>query len=94
LTGADGSNQCSGLALEPKAKGILLMARSGYPAPSRRILICKTFLKYMKKYSPGADPATSLSLPAFEYMLMIWETGKANRVSNSQLTGQGYSTTT
>jgi len=70
----------------PKAKGILLMARSGYPAPQSTDPDMQTFLKYMKKYSPGADPAASLSLPAFEYMLMIWETGKA--IGFSKLTGQ------
>jgi ABC-type branched-subunit amino acid transport system substrate-binding protein len=67
--------------------GLLIMGgQAGYPAPQSTDADNKTFLQYMAKYSPSADPTAALTLPAFQDMLTIWEVGKAIGFNN--LTGQ------
>ena len=69
------------------SNGLLIMGgQAGYPAPQSTDADNKTFLQYMTKYSPGADPTAALTLPAFQDMLTIWEVGKAIGFNN--LTGQ------
>lgn len=70
-------NSTSGWLSSPEAKGLLILSRSGWPAAQSTDPDIQTFLKYMAKYSAGADPSTALALPAFQEVLMIWQTGKA-----------------
>jgi ABC-type branched-subunit amino acid transport system substrate-binding protein len=71
----------------PQSNGLLILGnQAGYPAPQSTVADNKTFLQYMAKYSPGADPTAALTLPAFQDMLIIWEVGKAIGFNN--LTGQ------
>jgi len=70
-----------------ESDGLLILGgQSGYPAPQSADPDNQTFLKYMAKYSPDADPTAALTLPAFQDMLVIWEVGKAIGFNN--LTGQ------
>jgi ABC-type branched-subunit amino acid transport system substrate-binding protein len=70
----------------PKANGLLIMSRSGYPATQSTDPDIQTFLQYMGKYSPGADITSTLSLATFQNIMMIWGTGKA--IGFDKLTGQ------
>jgi hypothetical protein len=71
----------------PKTHGILLMTRSGFPAPQSTDPDIQTYLKYMAQFSPSADVESPLSLVAFQNFMMLWETGKA--IGFDKLTGQG-----
>lgn len=76
-----------GWLADPKAPGIRIITRSGYPVEQSTDPDVQTFLKYMQKYSPGTDPVEgSLSLPAFSQILMIWDAAKA--IGFDKLTGQ------
>jgi ABC-type branched-subunit amino acid transport system substrate-binding protein len=67
--------------------GLLVLGnQAGYPSSQSTNADNKTFLQYMAKYSPGADPTAALTLPAFQDMLIIWEVGKAIGFNN--LSGQ------
>ena len=71
----------------PESDGLLILGnQAGYPSSQSTNAANQTFLQYMAKYSPGADPTAALTLPAFQDMLMIWGVGKAIGFNN--LTGQ------